>query len=178
LTTEPAEPVRDLLRLEYQALKEEQRSRITARDRLVYATLAVLVATVAAGTDRPVILLLLPAVCATLGWTYLVNDAKVTAIGHYIRTELTPRLASTLHAGGVEILGWELARGFDGRRRARKLLQLGANLATFVVPSLVALAQFWLSGSPPVQLLIASALEFAAVTVLGVQLVRYADLSR
>ena len=81
--TEPGMSVEQLLILEYQQIKDEQRSRIGFRDNLLYATLASIATVViaAAQAGRAALVLMLPAACLVLGWTYLVNDEKVWAIG-------------------------------------------------------------------------------------------------
>lgn len=86
--------VGQLLLAEYQSVKDEQKARIGFRDNLLYVTLAVAAAIVAAAaqTKQASMLLALPPVCIVLGWTYLVNDEKISAIGRYVRDELGPRL--------------------------------------------------------------------------------------
>src|SRR5688500_3373987 len=93
-----------MLLLEYERIKEEQKSRIAFRDNLLYATLATMAAVIAAVLQdggRPTLLLLLPPVSLVLGWTYLVNDEKVSAIGQYIRTDLAPRLSAVAPDGSA-----------------------------------------------------------------------------
>jgi hypothetical protein len=55
---------------------------------------------------QPACLLLAPPVSVILGWTYLMNDAAISAIGRYIRTELASRLATLTRTAGP-VLGWE-----------------------------------------------------------------------
>lgn len=86
-----------LLMAEYEQIKSEQRSRIGFRDNLLYATLASMAAVITAvlrKDGQTELLLLLPPVSVLLGWTYLVNDEKISAIGRYVRDELTPKLAA------------------------------------------------------------------------------------
>ncbi len=89
-----------LLLAEYQSVKDEQKARIGFRDNLLYVTLAVVAAVIAAAAQarQTSMLLALPPVCVVLGWTYLVNDEKISAIGRYVRGELTPRLAAVTGA--------------------------------------------------------------------------------
>ena len=91
-----------LLLAEYQAIKDEQKARIGFRDNLLYVTLAVVAAVIAAAgqAKQTAMLLALPPVCVVLGWTYLVNDDKISAIGKYVRGDLGPRLAEL--AGGQQ----------------------------------------------------------------------------
>jgi hypothetical protein len=171
------EPLREVLLSEYEMLKAEQKSRIVVRDRLMYATLAALAATAAAsiGSVHAPLLLLLPPVCVVLGWTYLVNDENISAIGDYLRDHLGPRLARA--TGGAEVLGWETVHRRRPGRSLRKSLQLGVDLAMFVVPAVLSVVGYWVTGSATPALLVASAVELAAAVVLGIRIVCSADLS-
>ena len=175
--TEPGMSVEQLLILEYQQLKDEQRSRIGFRDNLLYATLASIATVViaAAQVGRAALVLMLPAACLVLGWTYLVNDEKVSAIGRYVREELGPRLGST--TGGGEVFGWESVHRGDRQRRTRKILQLVVDVSTFCGTATTALVVYWCIAPLQPALLIVSIVELAAVMVLGWQMTLYADLS-
>jgi len=168
-----------LLLVEYERIKEEQKTRIGFRDNLLYATLGSMAAVIAAALNahgRTDLLLLLPPVSVLLGWTYLVNDEKVSAAGRYIRDEIAPRLE--LIAGADRpVFGWETAHRTDSRRRGRKLLQLGVDLSTFCVAPVAAVVIFWAYGPWSVPLVVVSLVEMAAVAVLGTQIVRYAELT-
>jgi len=118
--------------------------------------------------------LVLPPVCVILGWTYLVNDHKVTAIGQYIRRHLAPALSAL---AGQPAFGWEVNHRDDARRR-RKHLQLGVDLATFCLPGLAALTAYWTRGPWTIPLLAVSVVEAVAALVLACQIVAYADLAR
>jgi hypothetical protein len=163
-----------VLLAEYGKLKEEQVARIGFRDNLIYAGLiasaAVASATVARGAAY---LLLLPPVSVLLGWTYLVNDEKVTAIGRYLRLELGPDLAGL---AGRAVFGWEQP-GTDARRAGRKRLQLGADLLAFCLLPAAGLVAYWATGPWPVPLLVVSAAETVLLAMLASQIVSYADLS-
>ncbi|MDT0529768.1 hypothetical protein RM555_12295 [Micromonospora sp. DSM 115977] len=172
--------VADLLLLEYQHLKDEQKNRVTFRDNLVYATLASMAAVVAAtlsSKNHADLLLLLPPVSVLLGWTYLVNDEKISAIGSYIREDLAPRLAH-LTGGGEPVFRWEFTHRSDHRRRSRKWLQLVVDVSTFCAPPLAAVAIFLTYGSRETVLIATSVVEIAAVGVLAAQIISYADLRR
>lgn len=167
-----------LLLAEYECIKHEQRSRVGFRDNLIYATLASLAGVVAAilqAPGRPELLLLLPPVSVVLGWTYLVNDEKTTAIGRYIRDDLGPRLSALL-PGEPRVFGWEAAHRSDPRRQSRKLLQLVADLTTFCLPPVAALVLFAIGARWPDPYLAVAAVEAVAVLVLAGQMTRYADL--
>lgn len=168
-----------LLLSEYERIKDEQRGRIAFRDNLVYAMLAsaaaVLAATLQSGFE-PGFLLLLPPVSVLLGWTHLINDQKVSAIGRYIRDTLAPRLAA---AAGTqdEVFGWETAHRTDTRRVWRKRTQLAADLIAFVLTPGAALLTYLSSGPLTPLLITISLLEAVATAVLAVQIVLYADLA-
>jgi hypothetical protein len=164
----------DVLRDEFKVLKDEQRDRIRARDSLIYS-LIVAIAAVAGGTRLagPAVALLLPPVALALGWTYLVNDQKVTAIGRYLRTDLAPRLSAVV---GADVLRWETAHRTDHRRRQRKGIQLGVDLTVFVVPATVAITWYWVNGPTSTALLLASIAEAITVLIFVWQVIAYAEI--
>ncbi|MCH6163242.1 hypothetical protein [Streptomyces marispadix] len=175
-----------LLVAEYEQIKSEQRSRIGFRDNLLYATLASMGAVIAAVVRRDgqtELLLLLPPVSVLLGWTYLVNDEKISAIGRYIREELAPRLLVLTDERGegderLQPFGWEVAHRGDARRAPRKYLQLGVDLLTFCVAPVAAVVVFWAAEPRSMALIAVSLAELAAVAVLAVQITVYADLRK
>jgi hypothetical protein len=169
--------VGQLLLAEYQSVKDEQRARIGFRDNLLYVTLAAAAAVIAAAAQakQPAMLLALPPVCVVLGWTYLVNDEKISAIGLYVRDELGPRLAAQIHgAGGAfTTFGWEAYHRRDMRRRSRKAVQCVVDLVAFCAVPLAALVVFWVSGDGGGLMIGLSVVEALAVAGLGVQVVLY-----
>ncbi|MFD0968985.1 hypothetical protein [Plantactinospora endophytica] len=168
-----------LLTQEYDRLKEEQSHRISTRDNLMYATL-VSIAGVVLGTFQTGsvnLLLLLPPVCVVLGWTYLVNDEKISAIGHYIRTDLGPRLGAMVGAA-QPVFGWEGSHRSDRRRRSRKLFQLAIDLTTFCLPGMIAIVIRCVRGDFSVLSATAVAVEIVMVLFLTQQIAVYADLRR
>ncbi|MFF1676653.1 hypothetical protein ACFVYG_11545 [Streptomyces sp. NPDC058256] len=169
--------VGQLLLAEYQVVKDEQKARIGFRDNLLYVTLAVVAAVVAAAAQakQTSMLLALPPVCVVLGWTYLVNDEKISAIGAYVREELGPRLADLAYAEGA--FGWETAHRGDRRRVSRKVIQCGVDLLAFCVVPLAGLVVYWSSGQVADGLLVLSVVEALAAVGLGVQVVSYAQPS-
>ncbi|TPQ18071.1 hypothetical protein [Streptomyces sporangiiformans] len=169
-----------VLLAEYDQVKQEQRARIGFRDNLLYATLGVMAAVIGSTLARGghvEMLLLLPPLSVLLGWTYLVNDEKISAIGRYVRDELAPRLKE-LAPGNPEVFGWESAHRSDDRRHSRKRIQLAVDLLAFCVAPFAALVVYWLFGPLYWLLLLVSAAELAAVSALAHQVVRYADLGR
>ncbi|MEU6597362.1 hypothetical protein [Streptomyces flaveolus] len=168
--------VGQLLLTEYQNVKDEQKTRIGFRDNLLYVTLTVVAAVIAAAAQakQPAMLLALPPVCVVLGWTYLVNDQKISAIGAYVRGELGPRLAALAQAEGGEVFRWEAAHRGDARRVSRKVTQCVVDLLAFCVVPLSALVVYWAGGDASAGLVVVSVLEAVAVVGLGVCVVRYA----
>ena len=166
----------DVLRDELKVLKDEQRDRIRARDTLIYSAILA-VAAVAGGTRLAgsALPLLLPPVVLALGWTYLANDQKVSAIGAYLRTDLAPRLSTLV---GADVLRWETAHRSDRRRRERKAIQLGVDLAVFVAPAAVSIGWYWATGPTHPLLLVASVLQAVAVLIAAWQVIAYADLRK
>ncbi|MEX5634728.1 hypothetical protein [Parafrankia sp. FMc2] len=171
---------RDVDLLEYERLKDEQLGRINVRDNLVYATLAasggVIAIAFGGGTPRFPLLLLLPPACLVLGWTYLVNDQKVSAIGEYIRHELSPRLSA---AAGHELLRWESEHRRDADRTRRKITQVIVDVLLFCGSGVGGLGVFWaLSPRIPWPLLTLSLVEIGALLLLAVEIIRCVDASR
>ena len=163
----------DLLRDEVKNLKDEQRDRIKQRDSLIYSVI-VAVAAVAGGTRLAGagVPLLLPPVTLLLGWTYLINDQMVSAIGAHLRTQLAPRLAAL---AGTEVLLWENTRLIDRRYRQRKTIQLVMDLFAFVAPALVAVVWYWTHGPANPALLAVSVVEAAAALIGAWQITSYAE---
>ncbi|MCS0638871.1 hypothetical protein NX801_25125 [Streptomyces sp. LP05-1] len=165
-----------VLLAEYAQIKDEQRARIGFRDNLLYVTLAAVTAltAVALQTKRPQLLLALPVVCIVLGWTYLVNDEKISAIGRYVRTELAGQLATRVDAG-APLFGWETFHRSDAKRVSRKVTQTIVDLTAFFLTPFSALVAFWCSGRDNALLTTASVLEAVMLVGLGIQFLRYAE---
>lgn len=165
-----------LLLAEYQSVKDEQKARIGFRDNLLYVTLGVVAAVIAAAAQakQASMLLALPPVCVVLGWTYLVNDVKISTIGRYVRGELRPRLARLNGGSEAEIFQWETFHRGDPRRVSRKVVQCVIDLLAFCVVPLAALVVYWGGGQVSAGLLVLSVVEGLAVVGLGVFVVVYA----
>lgn len=169
--------VGQLLLAEYQVVKDEQKTRIGFRDNLLYVTLTVVAAVIAATAQakQPAMLLALPPVCVVLGWTYLVNDEKISAIGAYVRGDLGPRVARAAQLPADDkVFAWETAHRSDARRRSRKAIQCGIDLLAFCVVPLASLIVYWASGRTSPGLVGLSVVEALTVVGLGVQVVVYA----
>ncbi|MGS2588559.1 hypothetical protein [Streptomyces hebeiensis] len=165
-----------LLLAEYDRIKEEQKTRIGFRDNLLYFTLAastaVLAITVQSGQAQ--LLLAVPVICLVLGWTYLVNDEKISAIGGYIRDQLGPRLAELSGAHGA-VFGWEMYHRDDARRSTRKRLQSAVDLFTYLASPVICVTVFWCSPAVQPLLVIVSIAQTLALAVLGWQFLCHAE---
>ncbi|MEW1628982.1 hypothetical protein AB0387_16475 [Streptomyces sp. NPDC089173] len=165
-----------LLLAEYDRIKEEQKTRIGFRDNLLYFTLAASTAVVAITLQsaKAQLLLAIPAICLVLGWTYLVNDEKISAVGCYIRDQLGPRLAELSGAGGA-VFGWEIYHRGDASRIMRKRLQTAVDLFTYLALPMACMVAFWCSPAVQPLLVIVSLAQTVALAVLGWQILRYAE---
>ncbi|MEM7067192.1 MAG: hypothetical protein AAF572_29010 [Cyanobacteria bacterium P01_B01_bin.77] len=168
---------------EYQKLKEEQISRIGFRDNLLYVTLAVFGAVLSFALTQTVsyyALLVLPWVCLILGWAYLINDEKISAIGKYIRLKLTDKVMQLTGSPDLETtFGWEIAHRSDKRRSRRKIEQLIIDEITFVISGIAAVVAFWLLTSQiSLAIQILCVVEALLLIVLGIEIFIYADLAK
>jgi hypothetical protein len=168
---------------EYDKLKTEQSQRIGFRDNLLYVTLLVFggVASFAvSNAANYYAFLVLPWASLILGWTYLVNDEKISAIGRYIRLTLVEKIKEKSGYSDLNSLfGWEIAHRSDPRRSRRKIEQLIIDEITFVLSGLVALIAFWISASNVSAVIyILSGIEFFLLLVLGWEIIVYADLAK
>ena len=171
----------EVLLAEYNCLKAEQAQRIGFRDNLLYVTLGVFGAVVSFAVSDPsnyYALLVIPWVCLILGWTYVVNDEKISSIGRYIRYKLVDKVKEHTGYGDLETLfGWEIAHRSDRHRMRRKIQQLVVDEITFVASGMIALGAFWfLAANPPVGVTILSWVELLLLIALGVETFIYADL--
>ncbi|MBH5335156.1 hypothetical protein IHE55_10245 [Streptomyces pactum] len=165
-----------ILLAEYACLKEEQKTRIGFRDNLLYFTLAAATAVVAvavqSGQSR--VLLSIPAICLILGWTYLVNDEKISAIGCYVRDQLGPRLGELASAQDT-VFGWEVYHRNVAGRSTRKRLQTAVDLFTYLGLPMVCAAAFWCSPTHQPMVVLTSLIQTLALAVLGWQFLRRAE---
>ncbi|MEM9540757.1 MAG: hypothetical protein AAGA60_14790 [Cyanobacteria bacterium P01_E01_bin.42] len=168
---------------EYDKLKSEQAQRIGFRDNLLYVTLGLfgtIVSFAVSSSSNYYALLIVPWVCLILGWTYVVNDEKISAIGRYIRYKLVDKIKEHTGYEDIETLfGWEIAHRSDQHRKRRKIQQLIVDEITFVCSGAIALCAFWfLASQPPLGLTILSWIELLLLVVLGVEIFIYADLAK
>ncbi|MFE7232499.1 hypothetical protein ACFVAF_17930 [Streptomyces sp. NPDC057596] len=170
----------EMLKVEYERLKEEQVRRIGFRDNLIYVALGVAGAIFAfyfGKEDRQYILLIPPFALTVLGWTYLVNDEKISSIGRYIRERLLPEFKAR---GGdsVTLLGWETYHRSDNDRVWRKATQSVVDISAFCMASAVSLAIFFGKGGIGIAGWVLGTLEAVAVIGLIAAFVHTSDYSR
>jgi hypothetical protein len=172
----------EVYRAEFEKLKDEQIARIGFRDNLLYVTIVAyggILSFALANSSNYSALLVAPWATLILGWTYLVNDDKVSLIGKYFRHTLAERIKEIV--GNVDvttILGWEIYHRSDKNRRRRKIEQLLIDEITFVFSGITGLVLFWLLVPNPHPFTqIASAVELLLLLVLGIEIMVYADLA-
>jgi len=169
---------------EYVKLKDEQIARMRFRDNLLYVTLVAFGGVISYAMSNPsehhYTFLVLPWICLILGWTYLVNDEKISAIGKYIRLTLTEKLGALVNEQPKLLFGWEIAHRDDKWRKPRKKFQLLIDELTFCLSGLVALGFFWKLGPNSWDLMLYSTfiIEGALLCYLGIWIFRYADLKK
>jgi hypothetical protein len=176
------EQILAILLKEYDKLKSEQAQRIGFRDNLLYVTLGLFGTVLSFAVSNAAnyyILLVIPWVCVILGWTYVVNDEKISALGQFIRMELAPKVQSKTGVLGVEsIFSWESYRRDAKGRKIRKVEQFIVNQLTFVIPGVVALVSFWCLVPKAVdEIKILAGVELVLLLVLAIEILNYADLS-
>jgi hypothetical protein len=169
---------------EYDKLKSEQIARIGFRDNLLYVTLGLFggIASYAL-TDAThyTALLVVPWVCFILGWTYLVNDQKISAIGQYIRLELSTKLEILIQATPESLLGWETGHRSDSHRKSRKITQLAVDLITFCLTGIISLILFAILKTELMtdwRVLILWLFELCLLIYSGYWTIIYADLKK
>lgn len=168
----------ELTELEYDKLKDEQLARIGYRDNMIYLTLiaigAVFSFAITDNSHYPA-LLVLPLVNFILGWTYIINDEKVSAIGRYIRKELSVRVNSSSTEDG-DVFGWEFAHRSDPHRKQRKFIQCVVDILTFPFSGLLSIfIYFYLADVVSAIVEIVSLFEIILLGLLSWQFIQYAD---
>ncbi|QDV48465.1 hypothetical protein [Gimesia fumaroli] len=170
-----------ILLQEYEKLKDEQIARIGFRDNLIYVTLGVFGAILSFSLVDPehyFALLVLPWTSFILGWTYLVNDEKISSLGRHIRNVLRLQLEE-MTGGSIELLGWERAHRNDKHRLRRKFEQLAIDILTFVGPGIAAICAFLvLAKEQSKELWLLLLLESGCLLLLLFEIYVYADMKR
>lgn len=167
--------------LEYDKLKDEQTKRIEYRDQMVHVHLALVGAAIAWGLTHPThryVLLAVPWMCLIIGWAYLINDERISAIGKYIRETLVASCSAFVGVSNAHIFQWENIHRCDDRRMERKILQLLVDEVEFVLSGFLSLG-ILLSFEQPLacQSWLVIVTEVSLLVVLAIQFARYADVS-
>jgi len=140
-----------IILLEYEKLKEEQISRISTRDSLIYITLGIFGAIFSfsvLNNQYLYSLLIIPVVSFVLGWVYITNDEKISNIGKYIREDLFKAIKE--EAPNIKddyLLHWEIKHRSDELRIFRKITQFFVDLTTFSASSFASIAIFMMYSS-------------------------------
>lgn len=167
---------------EYEKLKDEQISRIGFRDNLLYVNLVAIGGVISyalSETDNYFALLVLPFICFVLGWTYLVNDEKISAIGRYLRTNYTSKLKEMVDESSLQMFGWEVAHRSDKRRVSRKIFQFIVDEITFVGSGFIVLIAIWmLMPKIPTEIYFISLIETVLLLILAIEIFIYADFKK
>jgi hypothetical protein len=168
---------------EYVKLKDEQIARMRFRNNLLYVTLVAFCGVMSYAMSHPshyYTFLVLPWVCLILGWTYLINDEKISAIGRYIRLTMTEKLGTLVNEKPELLFGWEIVHRDDKWRTSRKKIQLLIDELIFCLSGLVALGFFWALGQKSWGSILFSIfmLEIVLLCVLGLWIFIYADLKK
>ena len=128
---------------EYEQLKLEQTHRLSVRDNLIYVMLTVFGAIISYSLSDPQhhhSLLILPWAALILGWTYLLNDQKVSEIRRYLNTVFISNIKKTCPEKKSDVFGWEAFYGESKYRRLKKFFQLFVNLTVFCFSGIAGLA--------------------------------------
>ena len=166
---------------EYEKLKDEQTQRIGFRDNMLYVTLVAiggLVSFAVGSPNKHAALLLVPWVCIILGWTYLVNDEKISSIGKYLRAKLNEKIRQNMDLSERVLLGWELEHRSDMRRVQRKIIQCLVDVFAFTLPGILSIAIYLYLDQPHWLLKIIGMLEVFLLVGLGFEFIVYADFKK
>ena len=170
---------------EYVKLKDEQIARMRFRDNLLYVTLVafggiISYAIMSEQEQYYYAFLILPWVCLILGWTYLINDEKISAIGRYIRLQLVEKLGPLVQKQPDSLFGWEIAHRDDKWRKPRKYFQLLIDEIVFCLSGCASLFLFWFMAPKPIpsELLFLFVIEWILLLILGLWIFIYADLRK
>lgn len=136
--------MKDVLLLEYEKLKDEQRARITIRENLFYTAFFVVGAVFSAlltMTGLDIGYLVLTPILFVLSNAYYYNDEIIGRMNVYVQESLGPRLAAVMGLEGETLFQWEGFTRETGRVR-RRLYQFVANLVLYPGASGASLAFF------------------------------------
>jgi hypothetical protein len=132
---------------EFEKLKDEQNKRIEFRDHMIYITLGVIGTVFSFILEKPefnTALLVLPFICIILGWTYLMNDEKVTEIGVYIKNILIPIIEKSKSDPELSLHNnWEVYHKKAHNRASKKVIQLILDIMLFCFSALFSIISFF-----------------------------------
>jgi peptidoglycan/LPS O-acetylase OafA/YrhL len=153
---------------EYESLKDEQLKRIEQRDHMIYLTLVAIgaVFSYALADDKHIVaLLVLPFFCLAMGWTYYINDTKISTIGDYIKEKIVPQFET-----GES--NWEHFRLDRKYRKFKKVIQNIVDISLFSGSSMVSILYF-LKTNPSIEFETKILLLIAFVLILGLAIALY-----
>jgi len=131
--------------VEFERLKHEQLKRIEFRDHMIYLTLIAIGTVFAFCLEKPEFnfaFLVLPFFCIIMGWTYYVNDRKVSAISDYINNKLIPKIAAITDQPITD--NWEIIRKNEPDRIFRKWFQLLIDVSLFCASSVISIVAYFI----------------------------------
>jgi len=167
----------DFLLSEYEKLKDEQLKRIAFRDQMIYISLGAIGSVFSFAVENPkyfIALLILPFITLVLGWTYLVNDEKISSIGKYLKLILIPKINNQKSHKHIE--SWETYLKKDKKRKLRKGIQLIVDLTVFCVSSIASVTSFFfLENDFSIGYIILSIVILIAVIMLMFQFIKYSN---
>jgi hypothetical protein len=136
-----------VLLAQYGALKTEQLDRIRYREHLSYLMVTgsgVLLAFALGGSSHARSVLVLPFFGLILGWTYLLSDMKVSAVGSFLRNVLEPELSHDVRArrSHQPLLAWEFRHREEQFYTAQKHFQLALDVLLYAVFPAIAVGAF------------------------------------
>jgi hypothetical protein len=165
----------EVLMLEYEKLKDESTERIKARDNFVYlnvASIGLLASFTGTAPSRAIAYLAVPWICLGFGWTYLMNDEKISALAKYTRYGLRPRL-------GGPSFGWE-----DTPKRRTKLKRLHkwgqflVDILMFVAPTPASLAAYLaFTKTTPIGVFVVMAIELTLTLAMFLMMLAHSPIT-
>lgn len=169
--------------LEYEKIKEEQVHRIGFRDNMIYlllVTVGAIFSFALSKSNNIFALLLIPWISFILGWTYIINNEKISAIRNYFNTKLEKKISKLLKTKlDCVLLEWEVEHRIDKRWDQRKAIQFIIDITTFCGSGLVAVLTYWQSvPSKHTELIVLVVIELSVLFILGIQIFIYADLKK
>lgn len=152
---------------EYEKLKDEQKARISFRDQMIYISLGVIGATFSFTlqyNNYLIILLILPFICFILGWTYLINDIKISEIGNYIQNKLIPNMIMT-EASPID--SWENFHKKAPLRLKIKIIQLIIDISMFCGSAFISIILYFTLNDISTISIIISSIEIILIIFLS-----------